>query len=162
VEDWTFVSSEHHVGGVHCWLAYWKLHGLKSKVVLCVYMSIVGYMAYKSHVNGNHLHLHIRTFYSYIVVVYIFYLHLHKANVNICQIHLHSSCKCFGMCKCIYYIPLVTIPSCKSILVSYGCMFWWVFFLVMGHLVGLSPKHYEFLPPPQVKIISFTFFYTTM
>jgi len=27
------------------------------------------------------------------------------------------SYKCFVVCKCMYYIPLMTMPSCKSILI---------------------------------------------
>jgi len=33
-----------------------------------------------------------------------------------------APCKCFGVCKCIYYIFLMTIPSCKSILISCECI----------------------------------------
>ncbi len=68
-----------------------------------------------------------------------------------------TSCECCGMCKCIYCIPLMNTPSCKSILVSCGCMFWWVF--------SVSPPWATWLaimksPPPQLKIKYFMLFYT--
>jgi len=44
--------------------------------------------------------------------------------------------------KYFYYIPLMTIPSCKSILISWGASFDGFFFL-MDHLIGLSSKNYE-------------------
>ncbi len=53
------------------------------------------------------------------------------------------------------YIPLMTIPSYKSILISYACMFWW-FFLQWTIWLAYHQKHYK-IPPPQIK---FTFFYT--
>jgi hypothetical protein len=39
-----------------------------------------------------------------------------------------------------YYTPLMIIHSCKTILINCGCMFGWVFFFAMDHLIGLSPK----------------------
>jgi len=30
-------------------------------------------------------------------------------------------CKYLGTCKCIYYIPFMTLPSCKSIIISCAC-----------------------------------------
>jgi hypothetical protein len=47
----------------------------------------------------------------------------------------------------LYYIPFMTIPSCKSILISCGCKFWW-FFFATGLLVGLSPKTLWNFPNP--------------
>jgi hypothetical protein len=38
-----------------------------------------------------------------------------------------------------YYTPLMTIFSCKYIVINYGCMFWW-FFFTMGNLISLSSK----------------------
>ncbi len=58
-------------------------------------------MVCKSSASVNHLHLHVQTFYTYIYIAFP---------------------KCFGACKCIYYIPLMTIPFCKSILISCGCI----------------------------------------
>jgi len=91
----------------------------------------------KSHVNVNHLCLHVWTFYiyTYIVAMYIcVHSHLHETNVNMCQINLHGPMKCIGVCKCIYYIPLMTIPSCKSILINCECIpKFFFFFVVVGH-----------------------------
>jgi hypothetical protein len=56
-----------------------------------------------SHIQSvNHLYLHIKKNYTYTFPcsVYIYILHLHS--VNICQIHLHSPCTCFEICKCKY------------------------------------------------------------
>ncbi len=56
--------------------------------------------------------------------------HLHLTHLNILQLHhckifikytYMTPCKCFGSCY-IYYIPLMTIPSCKSIFITCGCI----------------------------------------
>ncbi len=61
----------------------------------------------------NHLHLHIWTFYLYIyiLVVYIYTFTLTSFCVNVWE-----------CVKCIYYIPLMAMPSCKSILIRFGCI----------------------------------------
>jgi hypothetical protein len=66
-----------------------------------------------THLNFSDLHL-------YYYFVFFFKLHLHKARINTCQIH--SLCKCFGSCKCIYHIPLMTISCCKSISIRCECI----------------------------------------
>ncbi len=64
-------------------------------------------------------------------------------------------CKCLSVLS-LYYIPLVPIPSCKSILIRCGCIPKLNFiFLQFATLIGPSPKnhytlifpkHYHFLP----------------
>ncbi len=71
--------------------------------------------------------------HTYIVAMCVYiYTHLHCCYVCIYiytltqgNIHKYTApCKCFGACKCkcIYYILLMTIPSCKSILISCECI----------------------------------------
>jgi hypothetical protein len=64
-------------------------------------------------------------------------------------------CKCFGAYKgkCIYYIFLMIIPSCKFIFINCVCacfddLFIYLFNFAMGYLIGLSPKIYEISPSP--------------
>jgi hypothetical protein len=78
----------------------------------------------------------------------------------------------------VYYTPLMTISSCKSILINCECMFWWFFFLQWAIWLAYHQKHYEIPPYPPKKIyivvlhnqiksykcicFIFTFFYITM
>jgi hypothetical protein len=59
-------------------------------------------------------------------------------------------CKCFGMCTCMYYIPLMNMGSYKSILISCGC-FWKLnfIFLQWATLVGLLQKKSWYFDIPQ-------------
>jgi hypothetical protein len=50
-----------------------------------------------------------------------------------------------------YYTHLMIIHSCKSILINCGCMFGWVFFFAMDHVIGLSPKTLWKFPFPENK-----------
>jgi len=59
----------------------------------------------------------------------------------------------------LYYIPLMTIPSCKVILINCGYIFWWSFFFAVGHLVDLSLKKTLWSLPSSSKNHIFTFFY---
>ncbi len=64
-------------------------------------------------------------FFTHILLLCVLFLNsyiLHEVKVNICQLHFHNPCNCFGKCKCRYYILLMTMPSCKSILISCGCI----------------------------------------
>jgi len=52
------------------------------------------------------------------------------------------------------YIPLMTIPSYKSILISYKCVFWF-FFLQWAIWLAYHQFFYN-IPPSQIKIAFFT------
>ncbi len=84
------------------------------------------------------------------------FLHLHKASVSICQNTYMASPKCLGACIYMYYITLVIIFPCKSILISCACIskvnfiflttghFDWAF--TKNHDVFIFLKHQHFLP----------------
>ncbi len=104
------------------------------------YQFCVVYIACKSCVSVNHLHLNIKTFYTYthIVIMYNFfcnYIYMRPMQIFVKYIYI-ALCKCFEVYKFIYYIPLMTMPSCKSILISCECIskFYFIFF-GMGHFV---------------------------
>jgi hypothetical protein len=99
---------------------------------------------------------------THIIVVYHFFTLTQSQYKYLSNTFTQSCVNVLGVCKCIYYISLMIIPFCKSILISYGCMFWCFFFLVWQWAIWLAyhQKHYEIPLSPQVKITFFTLFYT--
>jgi hypothetical protein len=103
------------------------------------------------------------------VVIYIFtpeFLHLHLYYCRIYSyIHTHTiTLTWFGVniwryVKCIYCIPLMTIPSCNSRLISCGCMFW-RFFFCHGPFGWPIIKNIMKSPTFQVKVTFKKLFYT--
>jgi hypothetical protein len=129
--------------------------------VWCMLLSTAVYTACRSCVNVNHLHLNIWTFYSYIyiLVVYI-YIYIFTLTWGQCK-YLSNTLPWFCVnvwecVKCLYYMPFMPIPSCKSILIRCGCIPKLNFvFLQLATLIGPSqknhytlifPKHYHFVP----------------
>jgi hypothetical protein len=129
---------------------------IRRKSVLCVLFSTAVYMACKSCV--NHLHLHIWTFF--LTLIFLSCIYIFTLTWGQCK-YLSNTLTWFCVnvqecVKCIYYIPLMPIPSCKSILIRRECIPKLYFiFLQSTTLIGPSqknhytlifPKHYHFLP----------------
>jgi hypothetical protein len=102
-------------------------------------------MAWKSRVSANDLHLNVWTFTLNIYIVALYSLFIHLCEVRESKFVKYTytvSCKCFGACKCkcIYYMSLMIIPSCKSISISCECIHILTFFLQWTILIGPSHK----------------------
>jgi len=69
------------------------------------------------------------------------FLHLHHWHQIFVKYTYTTPCKCFGSC----YIPLMTIPYCKSILISCGCILHGSIYIysVMGHFDWPFTKNYD-------------------
>ncbi len=113
-------------------------------------MPIIIYTLCKSHVNVNHLHLHIWNFYTYTNT------RLHRAMWMFVKYIYTTLRKCFGACKWkwIYYIPLMTIPSCKSILTGCGCISKLIFYLFLQWTILICPSQKIMILwyPPNISI----------
>ncbi len=67
-------------------------------------------------------------------------------------LHWHTYlvlCKCFGVCTCMYCIPVMIIPSYKSILISCGCFPKLNFYF---YLIGPLQKIMIFWYSPNISI----------
>jgi hypothetical protein len=91
--------------------------------------------------------------YIYIVALYNLFIHLHKVRESKFLKYTYAvSCKCFGACKCINYMSLMIILSCKFILISCECIQILFYFLQWAILIGPSQKLVIFWYPPNISI----------